>query len=51
MPWLGSIARHQLLHAHHFSSDQKRQVIRMVAMLSAYAVSDPEIGYCQGWVG
>eukprot|EP00200_Dunaliella_tertiolecta_P012954 CAMPEP_0202391902 /NCGR_PEP_ID=MMETSP1127-20130417/92085_1 /ASSEMBLY_ACC=CAM_ASM_000462 /TAXON_ID=3047 /ORGANISM="Dunaliella tertiolecta, Strain CCMP1320" /LENGTH=1088 /DNA_ID=CAMNT_0048994367 /DNA_START=117 /DNA_END=3383 /DNA_ORIENTATION=+ len=48
MPWLGSIARHQLLHAHYFSSDQKRQVVRMVALLSAYAVSDPEIGYCQG---
>mmetsp|Transcript_35293 Transcript_35293/g.89328 ORF Transcript_35293/g.89328 Transcript_35293/m.89328 type:complete len:648 (-) Transcript_35293:539-2482(-) len=46
--WLSGLARHQLSHATHFSNDQKRQVVRLIGLLSAYAVHDPETGYCQG---
>ncbi|KAF6259022.1 rab-GTPase-TBC domain-containing protein [Scenedesmus sp. NREL 46B-D3] len=30
------------------SEESKRQACRMVAMLSAYALHDPDTGYCQG---
>jgi hypothetical protein len=29
-------------------NDSKRQASRMIAMLSAYALHDPDTGYCQG---
>lgn len=46
--WLSRLARHQLAHASHFSVDQKRQVVRLVSLVSAYSVHDPQTGYCQG---
>eukprot|EP00798_Chlamydomonas_sp_ICE-L_P013603 gene13603-19476_t len=46
--WVSTLARHQLEHTPHFDAEQKRQVLRLVNLLSAYAVHDPETGYCQG---
>lgn len=48
MVWLSSIARHHLEHASHFTPEMRRQVERLVTLLSAYAVHDPTTGYCQG---
>ena len=49
--WVSSMAKHHLRHCTHFGSDQRRQVVRLVRLLSAYAVHDPETGYCQGMSG
>eukprot|EP00798_Chlamydomonas_sp_ICE-L_P024018 gene24018-9593_t len=46
--WVSALAKYQLDHSTHFGTDQKRQVLRLVNLLSAYAVHDPETGYCQG---
>ncbi|GAX85246.1 hypothetical protein CEUSTIGMA_g12666.t1 [Chlamydomonas eustigma] len=46
--WVSGLARHHLHQCTHFGGDQKRQIMRLVCLLSAYAVHDPETGYCQG---
>lgn len=46
--FVSGIVRHHLEHTSHFSAEQKRQVLRLVNLLSAYAVHDPATGYCQG---
>ena len=40
--------RLQLKQCTHFGGEQRRLVVRLVSLLSAYAVHDPETSYCQG---
>jgi hypothetical protein len=46
--WLSELGRHHLEHVAHMTGDQKRQVVRLMQVLSAYAQHDPDTGYCQG---
>jgi hypothetical protein len=46
--WVSLVTQQVLDASHHLTQDLKRQVVRMVAILSAYAVHDPATGYCQG---
>lgn len=46
--WLSALARHHLDLSDHFSPEHKRQLARLVNLLTAYAVHDPDTGYCQG---
>jgi hypothetical protein len=48
--WVSLVTQQVLDASHHLTQDLKRQVVRMVAILSAYAVHDPATGYCQGCV-
>ena len=45
---LGRVAKETLVSATHMSPVDKRAAGRLIHMLSAYAVHDPETGYCQG---
>jgi hypothetical protein len=48
--WVSEAAQLVLESCSHMSEESKRQACRMTAMLSAYALHDPDTGYCQGWV-
>lgn len=48
--WVSEAAQLVLDSSEHLTADSKRQASRMIAMLSAYALHDPDTGYCQGWV-
>jgi len=46
--WVSEAAQHVLDSSSHLSSEGRRQAARLIGLLSAYAVYDPETGYCQG---
>uniref|UniRef100_A0A383W6G7 Rab-GAP TBC domain-containing protein n=1 Tax=Tetradesmus obliquus TaxID=3088 RepID=A0A383W6G7_TETOB len=46
--WVSEAAQRVLESCGHMGEDSKRQACRMIAMLSAYALHDPDTGYCQG---
>lgn len=46
--WVSEAAQSVLDSSSHLPDDSKRQASRMIAMLSAYALHDPDTGYCQG---
>lgn len=46
--WLSEAAQLVLENQSHMTPEAKRQASRMIAMLSAYALHDPDTGYCQG---
>lgn len=46
--WVSEAAQLVLDSSSHLPDDSKRQAARMMAMLSAYALHDPDTGYCQG---
>lgn len=46
--WVSEAAQLVLDSSSHLPDDSKRQAARMIAMLSAYALHDPDTGYCQG---
>ena len=47
--WCPRATAYQLSHLSHIESpEQRRLVVRLVRVLSAYAKTDPEVGYCQG---
>jgi hypothetical protein len=46
--WVSEAAQLVLDSSKHLPDDSKRQASRMIAMLSAYALHDPDTGYCQG---
>jgi hypothetical protein len=46
--WVSEAAQLVLDSSTHLPDDSKRQASRMIAMLSAYALHDPDTGYCQG---
>lgn len=48
-PWLGRVAKDTLANATHLSPASKKAAARLIHLLSAYAVHDPETGYCQGY--
>ena len=45
---LGRVAEETLASASHMSSADKHAAGRLIHLQSAYAVHDPETGYCQG---
>eukprot|EP00884_Botryococcus_braunii_P012753 jgi/Botrbrau1/21479/Bobra.0216s0087.1 len=48
LPWTSSLAEEALRDAAHLSPAGKRQAARLINLLTAYALLDPETGYCQG---
>ena len=46
--WRSKLADDVLGAAGHLNNHTRRQMMRLVNLLSAYAVHDPETGYCQG---
>lgn len=46
--WVSEAAQLVLDNSTHMAPESKRQAARMIAMLSAYALHDPDTGYCQG---
>lgn len=46
--WCSVLARDTLWGAAHLDEPNRAQMLRLVNLLSAYAVHDPETGYCQG---
>ncbi|KAL4444555.1 hypothetical protein ABPG77_002372 [Micractinium sp. CCAP 211/92] len=46
--WCSVLARDTLWGAAHLDEPTRAQMLRLVNLLSAYAVHDPETGYCQG---
>jgi hypothetical protein len=46
--WVSEAAQQVLDASSHLSDESKRQAVRMIAILSAYAVHDQTTGYCQG---
>lgn len=46
--WKSDVATQMIDGSDHLSSVDKKMMIRLINMLSAYAVHDPENGYCQG---
>ncbi|CAG9463287.1 unnamed protein product [Pedinophyceae sp. YPF-701] len=46
--WVSANIQEEVLAREHLSPHEKRLAVRMAALLLAYAVLDPEIGYCQG---
>lgn len=46
--WLSAQARDVLEGASHMSGGDRRQALRLIVLLTAYAVHDPQTGYCQG---
>jgi hypothetical protein len=46
--WVSEAAKLVLDGSPHIPDDSKRQASRMIAMLSAYALHDPDTGYSQG---
>lgn len=48
LPWTSSLAEEALGNATYLSPAGKRQAARLINLLTAYAVLDPETGYCQG---
>lgn len=46
--WKSSIASQMIDGSDHLSGIDKKMMIRLINVLSAYAVHDPENGYCQG---
>lgn len=46
--WVSEATHLVLDNQSHMIAESKRQACRMVAMLSAYALHDPDTGYCQG---
>jgi hypothetical protein len=46
--WVSETAQLVLDSSTHLPDHSKRQASRMIAMLSAYALHDPDTGYCQG---
>lgn len=47
-PWLSAPLWEEIVGREHLSDSDRRQVLRLCSILTAYAVRDPEIGYCQG---
>ena len=45
---MGRVAEETLAAATHLSTADKHAAGRLIHLLLAYAVHDPEIGYCQG---
>ncbi len=45
---LGGVAEETLAAATHLSAADKHAAGRLIHLLLAYAVHDPETGYCQG---
>lgn len=46
--WTSRLASEVLGHAVHVAQRSKVQMLRLINLLSAYAIHDPETGYCQG---
>lgn len=46
--WRSALAHDMLWGAAHLDDPHRCQMLRLVNILSAYAVHDPETGYCQG---
>mmetsp|Transcript_11085 Transcript_11085/g.26301 ORF Transcript_11085/g.26301 Transcript_11085/m.26301 type:complete len:467 (+) Transcript_11085:110-1510(+) len=46
--WTGRMAEEALRDAPHLNAYARHTARRLISLLSAYAVYDPEIGYCQG---
>ncbi len=46
--WRSGLITAQLGSAMHITEDGKKQILRLVNLLSAYSIHDPETGYCQG---
>lgn len=46
--WRSQLAADTLGTASHVTDHTRRQMLRLVNVLSAYCVHDPETGYCQG---
>ncbi|GBF97781.1 hypothetical protein Rsub_10206 [Raphidocelis subcapitata] len=46
--WVSEAAAAVLEGSAHLAPEGRRQAARLIALLSAYAVYDPETGYCQG---
>ena len=46
--WKSNLAIQMIDRSDHLSEPDKKLMFRLVNMLSAYAVHDPENGYCQG---
>ena len=46
--WRSPLARDMLWGAAHLDDPHRCQMLRLVNLLSAYSVHDPETGYCQG---
>ncbi len=45
--WCSRVGRETLATAGHLTTSEKVQAARLINLLSAYAVHDPETGYCQ----
>ena len=46
--WTSALAAEALEHATHVPGPAKRQMLRLINLLTAYAIHDPEVAYCQG---
>lgn len=46
--WCSALAHDTLWGAAHLDDPTRAQMLRLINLLSAYAVHDPETGYCQG---
>lgn len=46
--WVSEATQLVLEGSAHMVAESKRQAARMIALLSAYALHDPDTGYCQG---
>jgi hypothetical protein len=46
--WCSALAGEMIWGAGHLDDAQRCQMLRLVNILSAYSVHDPETGYCQG---
>ncbi|GAB4823143.1 hypothetical protein N2152v2_010189 [Parachlorella kessleri] len=46
--WTSQLAEEALSSATHVPHACRRQMLRLMNLLSAYAIHDPETGYCQG---
>jgi hypothetical protein len=46
--WVSEAAQHVLANSSHLNAEGHQQAARLISLLSAYAVYDPETGYCQG---
>lgn len=46
--WCSALAADMLWGATHLDDTTRAQMLRLINLLSAYAVHDPETGYCQG---
>lgn len=46
--WLDPALWEEVESRDHLSQQDRRRIVRLAGILSAYAVRDPEVGYCQG---